>query len=415
MQALVDRYNRSQQKVRVRLESQGTNYEEIQKSFNNGVRSKQLPAVLVVDDTFTQSMADSGAILPAQSCIKADSYDTSDLVKVALDYYTIDRVLWPASANIGNVLLYYNRNHFRRAGLDPDKPPATLAEVCEVAQKIKAAGVTERPFVHELSSWKTEFLLTGDHSPVVDNDNGRGPGTTGKATLAGNQQASELFGWFEKMSADGLMNAIPYAPGQINQYLAMAQQKGSMVIESSSAATSIEAFLGGKLDTSSVAAGSLDGTDLSQLDIGVGVMPGMRAPGRTQMGGGAWYMTRTNPPEVQAAAWDFMKFLNGTEAQVDLLVGGSALPFRASAASTPRAQEFFSASLSGRWLKLANDQVSQIDAAFPGPLIGPYDQFRAELQKATDGLLFKGMTPAAALDGAQANIDKALAKYNQDQ
>ena len=254
MQALVDKYNASQNKVKVRLESQGSSYDELQRKFNAAVPSKQLPGVLMVDDTFTQSMADSGVILPAQSCINADHYDLADFAQTAKDYYTIKGALWPGSANLANILLFYNRDHFRRAGLDPDKPPATLAEMRQDAEKIKAAGIVDKPVVHEFATWKTEFWLTGAHSSVVNNDNGRG-GTTDKATLAGNPDALELFNWFKGMQDAGLLEAVPATAGQINHYLAMAQQQASMTVESSSAATSIEAFLGGTLNPSSVGGG----------------------------------------------------------------------------------------------------------------------------------------------------------------
>ena len=65
-----------------------------------------------------------------------------------------------------------------------------------------------------------------------------------------------------------------------------------MTIESSSAATSVEAFLGGNLDTSRVGRDPV-GTDVSGLDIGASVFPGLSAGGKTQMGGAAWYMTNT--------------------------------------------------------------------------------------------------------------------------
>ena len=161
LEVLVDRYNQSQSKVHVRLESQGSSYEELQRKFEAAVPTRQLPAVMVFDDTATQTMADSGVVLPAQACVDADNYDMSGFLQVARNYYTIDNVLWPASANLGNVLLYYNRDHFRQAGLDPDKPPTTLAEVRQDAEAIKAAGVVDKPVVHELASWKTEFWLTG--------------------------------------------------------------------------------------------------------------------------------------------------------------------------------------------------------------------------------------------------------------
>lgn len=414
LQQLVQRYNTSQNKVRVRLENQGTSYEEIQRKFAAAVPSRQLPALIMVDDTFTQSMADSGVVLPAQSCIDAEGYNTGGFVETAKSYYTIDGVLWPASANLGNVLFFYNRDHFRAAGLDPDRTPSTLAEVREYAQKIKAAGVVDRPLVHEFSSWKTEFWLTGARSAVVDNDNGRGGGETTASTLAGNPQALELYTWFQQMNADGLLNPVPSVAGQIDQYLAMANRQASMMVESSSAATSVEAFLGGNLDPSRIGADGFDPSQLSGLDIGAGALPALDAGavGKTQMGGAAWYLIATVPDPVKAAAWDFMKFMNTPESQAVMLTAGSYLPYVKAANDLPEVRSFYSGSLSGRWLKIANDEIADIDPSFPGPLIGPYYEFREAVRKSQDALIFGGRSPQQSLDQAQQEIDAAITRYN---
>jgi sn-glycerol 3-phosphate transport system substrate-binding protein len=413
MQALADEYNRSQDKVRVRLEAQGASYEELQRKFESAVQSRDLPGIVMFDDTATQTMIDSGVVLPAQACVDADDYNTDDLLDVARQYYTVEDQLWPASANLGNALLYYNRTHFRAAGLDPDDPPTTLAEVRAAAEKIKAAGVAPTPLVHEFAAWKTEFWLTGAQSTMVDNDNGRGDGETTAATLEGNAEATELFDWFKQMQNDGLLLAMPKAEGKIDHYLAMGEQNVSMLIESSSAATSIEAFLGGDLDTSSLG----DGTEIeatSGLDIAAGPFPVMREGGQTQMGGSAWYITNTTSDEVQAAAWDFMKFMNEPHAQTQMLIGGSYLPYNRKANDTPEVQQFYTASLSGRWLKIADDEVEEIDPDFPGPLIGPYYDFRKALEASQDELMLSGATPAEALALAQAQVSAALERYAQE-
>jgi len=413
MQELADKYNASQTKVRVRLDAQGTGYPELMRKFQSAVPSKQLPGLVMFDDTAVQTLADSNVVMPAQACINADNYDMSGFLQVARNYYTIKNVLWPVTAGLGNVLLYFNKGQFRKAGLDPNNPPRTLAEVRDAAQKIRDAGIIPQPLVQEMSSWKTEFWMTGAGSALVNNDNGRGTGQTDAGNLAGNEQLSGLWQWFNQMKADGLMQAIPATEGQINQYLAMANQQASMLVDSSSAATSIESFLkGGGTGIAGIDEAKPDGT----LDLGASVFPGVddSAGNKTQMGGAAWYMTNTGSPEVQAASWDFAKFMNTPESQAQMLIGGSYLPYRSSAADLPESQAFFNASLSGRWLEIAYEQVKAIDPAFPGPLIGPYDEFRKAVGQAQDGMMFNGKSVQAALDEAQAAVDTAIKRYNSE-
>jgi sn-glycerol 3-phosphate transport system substrate-binding protein len=106
-------------------------------------------------------------------------------------------------------------------------------------------------------------------------------------------------------------------------------------------------------------------------------------------------------------------YLNGLEAQSRLLVGGSYLPYVEAAAAEPEAAAYLAGEggLAGEWLAIANEQVSAIDPAFPGPLIGPYDEVRDALREAHEALAFGGASPSEALARAQEVIDAALQRY----
>jgi sn-glycerol 3-phosphate transport system substrate-binding protein len=417
LKALADTYNASQTKVKVQVESQGTSNDELFKKYQAGLASKDLPAFAVMDDTFTQQVIDSKTVLPAQSCIEADNYDMSEFLKTGMEYYTVDGVLWPASLNLSGALLYYNKGHFRKAGLDPETTPQTLDEVRQYAQKIKDANIpgVAQPVALKVNSPMIETWLTGAGAPIVNNDNGRGTGTTDQAAFD-NETTVGLYKWIDDMKNDGLLQVIPDTPGQTGQYGAMGNSTASMTIETSTAATSIEAFLKGSLDTSSVAGGGdLTSIDPNALDIGAAALPGIEAPGRLQMGGGAWYITDTTPPEVQAGAWDFMKFFNSLESQVTWNIEASYLPYRTSATKDPRVVKDWTTTLAGRWLAIAyGELINGVDPAFPGPLMGPYEQFRAAVRNSIDTMVFKSGTPDAVVKQAAADTTAALDQYNHE-
>jgi len=146
------------------------------------------------------------------------------------------------------------------------------------------------------------------------------------------------------------------------QYAAMATAHASMTIETSTAATTVEAFLKGTLDTGTVG-GDLGTIDPSALVLGASEVPGIEAPGRLQMGGGAWYITDAGSPEQQAAAWDFMKFFNSLESQVTWNIDGGYLPYRTSATKDPRVVADWTNTLSGQWLAIAYDRAGEPDSA----------------------------------------------------
>jgi ABC-type glycerol-3-phosphate transport system substrate-binding protein len=97
-------------------------------------------------------------------------------------------------------------------------------------------------------------------------------------------------------------------------------------------------------------------------------------------------------------------------------VGGSYLPYLVAAADEPEAVAYLNGEggLAGEWLTIANEQVRAIDPSFPGPLIGPYDEFREAVREAQESLVFGDATPAEALAEAQSRIDQSLQRYAEE-
>ena len=93
VEQLAQEYNESQDKVKVTVQSQGANYEEQQTKFLAALRDPStLPEIMLAEDTNTQTMVDSQAAIPAQSCIEADPeagevYDT--LMPAAANGYSV--------------------------------------------------------------------------------------------------------------------------------------------------------------------------------------------------------------------------------------------------------------------------------------------------------------------------------------
>lgn len=403
---LVAQYNASQSKVVVNNQNQGT-YDEIWNKYLSAAASKSLPNLAFLEDVQFQAVAESGTVLPAQSCIDAEGTDTSTWMKSAVSYYSIDGALVPASANLSSPIMYYNKNHFRAAGLDPDKTPGTLAEVREYAQKLKDGKVTDKPLVLYLHPWFIDTWLAGADSPVVNNDNGHGPGTTDQSTFA-SDASTELYTWIQEMYNAGLVNAIPYDGKTIDHYLAMQSQSGSMMFETSTAAVSIKALLAG--DT--INTGSETVINTSALDVGAGPMPGLNAPGQVMIGGGAFYMTATGTPEQQAATWDFMKWWNTAAVQAQWNILGAYIPFNQDAVTDPSVIAYWNDDLAGRWLKISYDQLAAIPLDNTGPVMGPFQQYRDALRDTTASLVLAAVPPADAIATVVSATDKALADYN---
>jgi sn-glycerol 3-phosphate transport system substrate-binding protein len=412
-------YNESQDRVHVNVESQGVGYTELQAAYERAIPANDLPAIAVMEDTQTQNLVDLGTVMPAASCAEVDGYEGfEEFLPIARDYYSVpiqvdgetDTLQLPGSVNLATALLYYNRDHFQDAGLDPDAPPQTLEELADAARALKAAGVTDRPFAWNMQPWMIEFWLTGAGAPIVDNDNGRAL-EAADASAFDNETTHRLFEFFEQMLDEELLTPYPGRDAQIDHYLAMALGGASMTIDTSTAVTTINSVLEGTADPSDF---GLDLEALPEIDINLdaSALPGLDEPGVGQVGGGVWYLSNTVPPEEIAAAWDFLKYVNLPEQQELWHTRGGYLPSQSDVADSPVIQEFWADTRPGRWLSRAYGLAENLDPEFPGPLIGPYRQVRNAVNDALQSMMLAGASPDDAIAEADAAITAALVRYN---
>lgn len=416
-EAMVAEYNASQDKVTVKAESQGVSFEELLRKYKLAAEDDKLPNLALLEDTTTQVIADSGTIIPGQACFDADPTSEKilkDFLPITVASYTVDGQLLPVGFDVYTALVFYNRTHFTQAGLDPGVAPGTLDEMRSAAQKLKAAGVTQTPVSVYAASWQAEWWLTGVTQPIVNENNGR----DGLATASEfkSDQTSRLFDFWHGMVTDGLALPFPGTEGQTNQLFALATNSATMTVDSSLAVNTIAALLEGSL-TPEQAKESL-GVEIPaglqlDLDLGVGPFPGLDAPGKGQIGGGAWYLTNGGTKEQQAAAWDFMKWFNSTPQQVQWALEGSGLPVVQSAVEDPLLQEKWKTTLGGQWSAVAYSVLSEVDTDFPGPLIGDYKATREAIRNAYERVLVGDGQVAPAIDEADKKITAAAKEYQQ--
>jgi len=419
LEKIAQQYNDSQDKVRVNVQNQGTFPEQKKKYTDALTDPDSLPAIIQPDDTTTQWMADSGTAIPAQACIDADPeaaeiYD--DMVPIVPAAYTIDDVLWPGAFSASGAAMYANVGHLESAGLDPAALPGTLAELRTTAEQIKAANIPgiEEPIVLRIESWPLEFWTSGAQTPVVNNDNGRAELAT--ESEYANDTTLEVLTWLRDMEADGLLKYTDYAD-VIAPFLAIATETSSILIDTSAAISTVNGAIEGSLQPDQV--GLEEGTDLSgfsfpDLRLTVGMLPGLEEPGKGQMGGAAWYLVDGGDDAVIAGAWDFMKYFNQTEQQVTWAIEASYFPVRQEAIDDPALQAYWSDTLPGGWMKSAYQGFTSLDPSFPGPVIGPYSEFREAVIGGLEAIILNGADPKTTMESVDEEFQGELDSYLAD-
>lgn len=79
-------------------------------------------------------LADSGLIAPVTDILSADYL--ADFYPNIMEAYTIDGKVYGLPQYVGPYVLYYNKDLFTQAGLDPEKPPTTYDEMMVMAEEL---------------------------------------------------------------------------------------------------------------------------------------------------------------------------------------------------------------------------------------------------------------------------------------
>lgn len=89
-------------------------------------------------------MMASKAIKPVYDVFKEAGiqFDESQFVPTVSGYYpTAKLTTYSQPFNSSTPVLYYNKDAFKKAGLDPEQPPKTWQDLADYAAKLKASGM----------------------------------------------------------------------------------------------------------------------------------------------------------------------------------------------------------------------------------------------------------------------------------
>ncbi|HEY8527484.1 MAG TPA: ABC transporter substrate-binding protein [Acidimicrobiales bacterium] len=413
MRTMAERFNASQDAIEVRVSNQGASYQEVYRKYQSAASSDQgqLPEIVYTEDTYTASMVDSGNVLPAQVCMEADGYDLDQIAPVVRSSYSVDGQFVPGYANVSTPVLYYNKSHWVRAGLDPDRPPRTLDELYEQARAIRDAGVSDQPFVLRLSASYVKNWLNAIGVEMVNEGNGR-DGQPTEATFD-TPEARELMEFLDRMNREGLLNLYSATEGGINHYLALAQQQSSMLIETSTASLTIAAAVGGDISPELARQSRIDSSQVNLEGIipGTAPFPGIEEPGQVLPGGGSFFILNSSSPAQQAASWRFLRFMLEPENAREWTTVGAYLPIVRDVAEDPSIERFWRDDVGGILLHTGFEQLAAAPPDQPGPLIGPYVDFSEELQRALEAILLDGADIESSLSSAEHEVTESLERY----
>ena len=237
LQKLTDQFNSSQSDVKVNLVNQ-IDYVQTFTKYKAGLSSGDLPDIVQLQETEQQQMIDTGTVLPASVCAKADKYSFSDFLPRVICYFTVQGKQYAMPFNTSGPVLYYNKKAFTAAGLDPTTPPKTLDEVRAAAEKLKANGVSA-PLGLKTEPGYFEHWRALANKLYVNNSNGRKARAT--KTVYDDATGRQIFTWLSGMVKDGLATTNPdLGTGNFDNLLGIQSGSHAMAFDTSAALGTIQ-------------------------------------------------------------------------------------------------------------------------------------------------------------------------------
>jgi sn-glycerol 3-phosphate transport system substrate-binding protein len=232
---IVSRYNSSQQKYKVVATNKG-NYDEVINGTIAAYRAKKAPHLAQIYERGFMTMLLSDAIVPVQDLMteKKKAIDWSDFIKPVASYYQYKGKLMSMPFNSSAPILWYNKEHFEKAGFD--KPGETWQELEKQLYAIRSKGIAECG-----SSLAGDFFwsLIENYSTVNDQPFGTlangydGLGTVfvyNKTKVV--QQATRLKKWIDdgvmQIAGQGLNPEQLYTSGKCSTFFASTAAHGSV-------------------------------------------------------------------------------------------------------------------------------------------------------------------------------------------
>ncbi|KMK14290.1 glycerol-3-phosphate ABC transporter substrate-binding protein [Pluralibacter gergoviae] len=371
------------------------NYEQNLAAGIAAFRTGNAPAILQVYEVGTATMMASKAIKPVYQVFSdaGIAFDEKQFVPTVSGYYTDAKTghLLSQPFNSSTPVLYYNKDAFKKAGLDPEQPPKTWQELAADTAKLKAAGM-KCGYASGWQGWiQLENFSAWNGLPFASKNNGF-DGTD--ATLEFNKP--------EQVKHIALLEAMN-KKGDFS-YFGRKDE-------------STEKFYSGDCAITTASSGSLaDIRQYAKFNYGVGMMPYdadiKGAPQNAIIGGASLWVMGGKDKETYTGVAKFLEFLTKPEIAAEWHQKTGYLPITTAAYDLTRQQGFYEKNPGA---DIATRQMlNKPPLAFTkGLRLGNMPQIRTIVDEELESVWTGKKTPQQALDSAVERGDQLLRRFEK--
>lgn len=390
---LANKFNASQPDYKVVPVYKGQ-YDESLAAGIAAFRAGNAPAILQVFEVGTATMMNArGAIVPIAKVMKdaGEKFDPKAYVPAVAGYYTSnkgDMLSFPF--NSSTTILYYNKDAFKKAGLDPNKPPATWQEVAIDAAKLKAAGFA-CGYTTDWQSWVHLESFSAWHNVAFATENNGFGGAKARLIFNGPVQVQHIEHLLD-MEKKGYFTYAGRKDEPKAKFIA-----GECAMHTGSSAALANIRKNARFSSSP-----------APLPYEAGV-PG--APQNTIIGGASLWVMGGHKPEEYKGVARFFSFLSRPEIQSDWHQSTGYLPVTMQAYELTRQSGFYDKN-PGADVAVKQMIVRTTDKS-RGIRLGNFPQIRSVIDEELEAVWAGKKSPKEALDSAVARGNDLLARFEK--
>jgi sn-glycerol 3-phosphate transport system substrate-binding protein len=304
--------------IKVRPVYSGTYQDSITKALT-AVKSNDAPTMSVLLSTDMYTLIDEDAVVPFDPLIKTpeDQAWLKGFYPAFMENSQTGGKTWGIPFQRSTIVLYYNKELFKEAGLDPDRPPANWTQMADYAQKLTkrdAAGNVTQWGVQIPSSgfpyWLFQGLTTENGVQLMN--------TLGTETYYDKPEVVEALQYWVDLAAKYKV----HPPGIVEW------------------GTTPKDFFERKVAMMWTTTGNLTNVKKNaKFDFGVAMLPAKKRRG-SPTGGGNFYIFKQATPAQQAAAFKFIKWITSPERAAQWGIDTGYVAVRPDAWATPAMRKY---------------------------------------------------------------------------
>jgi sn-glycerol 3-phosphate transport system substrate-binding protein len=392
LEGLAGDFNASQADYKIVPVYKG-NYTETMTAAIFALRSRLNPAIVQVNEVATATMmAAKGAVYPVFELMRdsGEPFEPAAYLPAVAGYYTdSEGNMLSFPFNASTPILYYNKDQFRIAGLNAQKPPTTWSELDGAAQKLRAAGVA-CGFTTHWPSWVNIENFSAYHNlPIATRQDG-----------------------FAGLDTELVINN----PVVVKHVAALAEWQKSKLFDYGGRGDRAESkfsfgecgiFLGSSASRADILANA-------KFEVGYGLLPYwsavVGAPQNSIIGGASLWVLKGRPDAEYKGAARFFAYLSRPEVQAAWHQATGYLPITRAAYELTRSQGYYDRN-PGTDISIRELTLNPPTENSKGLRLGSFVLIRDVIEDAMEQA-FAGKKPAKiALDEAVARGNELLRRF----